>query len=408
VDALSPPVKGEIWLGDDHLAHFGVRAWAGKNGGAKAYAIRLRDQFGILVRETYRPDRDYPFFRWEGAWDQPLGYFLKHARSWARDRIALNLGLLTSADRQRRLWRRRKARILGTTIGHAVNRKVEALRLRSQNHLYVDHIQNLVGIHIPQEVLDATFRKVPVRRLADAISKREISYGNVKVLRAFIGGVFKEAAGAFAPLRWKLESIQRRCSRNLDARRAPPYPKILDITDGDYRNFFEFLESDPQWRQSLAIRLYFSTGAKLQQVLRARWSDIVDGTWFPFVPAERKLWYESRQRLGADALQVLRLIEQRHLAENLTSGYLFPSTGDQAQPIKTAQRHWDRCCAKFDWKGLPMSHVVLRHHPRTNPSYSLAFYQMYFNFDKGSKGVESVSKVGKRRIDLSINSVTYR
>jgi hypothetical protein len=222
VDDLTSPERGETWLGDNHVAHFGVRAWAGKTGGGKAYAIRLRDQFGIPVRETYRPDRDFPLYYWQRAWEKPLGYFLEHARKWARERVALNLGLSTAAIRNRQKWERRRARVLATRIGDAIDRKIEQLKRKSRDHLYVDHIRNMVGEHIPQAVLASTFRDVPIRKLADAISKREISYGNVKVLRGFIGGVFKDAARDCGVLRHKLESVRRRCARNLDARRRHP------------------------------------------------------------------------------------------------------------------------------------------------------------------------------------------
>jgi integrase len=408
VDGIDPPTRGEIWIADTHLKHFGLRTWAGKMGGNCAYAIRLRDQFGILVRETLRPERDYPYFRWDSGWDKSLGYFLEAARAWARDRIALNLGLPTSADRQARAWHRRKAKVLSTTLGDAMDRRLAILRRRSRDHLYLDQIRSLVASNIPDDVLRTTFQRVPVRRLADSISNRGLSYGNVKVLRAFVGAVFKEAAGNFVPLRWKLESIQRRCARNFDLRKAPPYPQILQITEADYRRFFQAAEADPCWRQALAIRLYFETGAKLQQVLRARWSDIVDGTWFPFLPDERGLWYESRQRLGSEAAAILGLIEDRHRVEGLTSPYVFPSPTNQAAPIKTVQRHWNRYCGKFGWAGLPMSHVVLRHRRRDNPSYSLFFYRAYLGFDKRAKGVPAVSKVGKRREDTSIIATTYR
>ena len=407
VDALVSPAKGEKWLGDNHVEHFGIRTWAGKKGGGKAYAIRLRDQFGLLVRETFDPTRDYRRYQWDEGWEKPLGYFLEAARDWARDRVAIHLGLATAAYRQNRAWQRRKERVLATKIGDAFNRRLKVLRRKSRNHLYVDHIQNLVGIHIPPDVLDTTFRNVPIRSLADSISKREISYGNVKVLRAFVGGVFKRAADECGPLHYKLESIQRRCSRNLDARKAPPYPQILNITDADYRSFFDALERGECWRQALAIRFYFATGAKLQQVLRCRWSDIVDGTWFPFVPGERKLWYESRERLRAEAQGVLSLIEQHHQRESLTSAYLFPALADEKKSITTVQRHWKRYCDIFRWNGLPISHVVLRHQGRTSPSYSLFLYRTYLNHRKAD-GMKAVSKVGKRRNNSAINSATYR
>lgn len=244
VDAVQPPKKGEIWLGDNHVRHFGVRAWAGKRGGSKAFAIRLRDQFGIAVRETYRPERDFPLYHWQHAWEKPLGYFLEHAREWVKERIELNLGQPTPASLRQQRWERRRTRILATRIGDAIDRKIAHLRRKSRDHLYVDHICNMVGEHVPQTVLASTFRDVPIRKLADAISSREKSYGNVKVLRGFIGGIFKDAARDHPALSYKLESVQRRCARNLDDRHAPPYPEILKISREDYQRFFNALECD--------------------------------------------------------------------------------------------------------------------------------------------------------------------
>jgi integrase len=406
VDALQPPVRGEVWFGDDHLQHFGVRAWAGKKGGGKAFAIRLRDQFGVLVREVYRPQYDYSAYYWDRGWEKPLGYFLKPARVWALDRIALHCGKETAEVRRRRLWRQRKRKVLATSIGDAIQRKVDFLRSKSKDHLYVDHIWTMIDRHIPARVLNSTFRNVPIRQLADAITNRNISYGNVKVLRGFVGGVFKDAADVFGPLHYKLESIQRRCARNLDARTEPPYPQILRISDGDYRRFFNELEASEAWRQALAIRLYFETGAKLQQVLRARWSDLVENVWYPFLPEERKLWFESKERLNEEAQRVLRLIAKCHLAEGLASPYLFPSITGPHHSISTVQRHWARYSAKFGWQALPMSHVVLRHRDRSNPSYSLFFYRTYLQSGR-PKAKAAVSKVAKRRTDKSITAETY-
>jgi integrase len=406
VDALLPPRQGEVWFGDNHLLHFGVRTWAGKNGGGKTFAIRLRDQLGVVVREAYRPDYDYSAYYWDRGWEKPLGYFLESARAWARDRIALHRGRETSEERRWRLWRQQQRKVLATSIGDAIQRKIDSLRSRSKDHLYVDHIRTMVDEYIPRQILDSTFRDVPIRQLADAITNRRVSYGNIKVLRGFVGGVFKDAAEVFGPLYYKLESVQRRCAKNLDARVEPPYPQILRISDADYRRFFDELEASAAWRQALAIRLYFDTGAKLQQVLRARWSDLVENIWYPFLPNERKLWFESKERLNEEARGVLRMIAQRHEADGIASPYLFPSMSDPQCPIKTVQRHWANYAAKLGWNALPMSHVVLRHRSRSNPSYSLFFYRTYLQFDRRRAEV-AVSKVAKRRTNKSINATTY-
>jgi imidazoleglycerol phosphate synthase glutamine amidotransferase subunit HisH len=100
------------------------------------------------------------------------------------------------------------------------------------------------------------------------------------------------------------------------------------------------------------------------------------------------------------------LIEKRHRDEGLASPYLFPAPSDAMKPIKTVQRHWSRWCDTMGWNGLPLSHVVLWHESRSNPSYSLFFHRYYLDFDRPD-AVRAVSKVGKRRRDSAINAMTY-
>jgi integrase len=368
----------------------------------------LRDQFGVLVRESFKPGQDDPSYLWPRGWERSFGAYLETARQWARDRIAIHQGEPTSEDLRIRSWDVRKRRILSTSLGKAFDQRIAELRKRSRNHSYVDHLDMLVHQHIPIDIRELTFANIPVSELADSITRPSISYGNVKVLRAFVGGVFKAASKDYGPLHGELEALQERCLANLEARTEPPYPAILNITSDDYLRFFALIEEDKAWRQALAIRLYFATGAKMQQVLAARWSDIVDGTWYPFTPNDRKLWYESRERLSEDAQGVMDLVAACHAKEGLQSPYLFPSKDDAQKPITSIQRHWSRFSGVMRWAKLPISHVVLRHRRRTNPSYSLEFIRYYFNFHKDTDGRVAVSKVGKRRRDKSINSKTYR
>jgi integrase len=411
VDSLIPPEKGEFWIGDEHLRHFGVRGWTGKKGGNVAFAIRLRNGDGRLIRETFDIWRDHLNQHWVwrrgNYWEKPLSHFLDPARRWARDRIAFHYGYPTTQQIREARWERERAKTLATTLRFAIDYKLKGLRTKSKNHEYVDRIQMLVDLHIPEDVLSKTFKKLPVRQLGDAITERGIGYGNIRVLRSFIGSVVKEAARHCGPLHNKLESLQRRCAKNLDAQKSPPYPEILKITPADYQEFFDLLERDVHWRQALAIRLYFATGAKMQQVLKARWSDIVDDRWFPFVPKERKLWSDSVEHLNPEALAVIKLIEYRHGQSSICSKYLFPSELDAMRHITTVQRHWVRLSGTVQWTNLPISHVVLRHRPRSNPSYYLYFISFYRIPELENEKLKAVSKVENRRKDSSINAITY-
>lgn len=59
------------------------------------------------------------------------------------------------------------------------------------------------------------------------------------------------------------------------------------------------------------------------------------------------------------------------------------------------------------WHGLPLAHVVLGHLGRVNPSYFLFYHQYFLNAER-PKSLLEVSKVGKRRLNTSINATTYR
>ncbi len=412
VDGLAPPVKGEFWIGDTHLRHFGVRGWAGKKGGSVAFAIRLRNSDGRLIRETFDVWRgyleQYAMWRRGNYWEQPIGAFLEPARQWARDRIAFHYGY---PSRQQILDERRKRKreeILATTLHLAINRRLDELRKKSNNHEYVDHIQNLTGIHISDEIFNSTFAEISPEGLADAITSKNISYGNVKVLRSFLGGVFQRAIDSCGPLGLKLDAIQECCRENLRARKEPRYPEILNITDADYRYFFKLLEGDVHWRQALAIRLYFATGAKMQQVIKARWSDIVNNRWYPYLPNERKLWSSGSEPLDGETANVISLIESCHRREHMASAFLFPSLAKPEQHVKNVQRHWVRLCGTLGWQNLPISHVVLRHRPLSNPSYYMEFLKYYRSSKIDFERRQAVSKIVNRRKNIDINAMTYR
>jgi hypothetical protein len=55
VDDFQPPAKGEIWISDTQQRGFGLRAWASKNGGSKAFAVRATNPQNQVMRSSYVP-----------------------------------------------------------------------------------------------------------------------------------------------------------------------------------------------------------------------------------------------------------------------------------------------------------------------------------------------------------------
>lgn len=382
-----------------------------QKGGGKAFAIRLRGRSGRIVREAFDP-AEHP---WALVYLQKneegcirFDNHLEEARRWARDRIRFHLGLPTSADLQRARHQRQKEKIFKTTIGDALETRLLERRAKARNEAGLDHIQNLIGLYIPDTVLTTTFEDVSAVALADAVSNETISYGKVRALRAFVGSVLKEARRSYGPLGLKLEEYQRRCAKNLETRTLPPHPEILQIKDEEFARFFSLLGNDADWRPALALRLYFATGAKLQQVLKARWSEIVGKLWYPLAQEQREQWYAWHQRLSNEARTILDQIFARHRIEKIDSPYIFPSLSNGPQmPIKTVQRFWARNSAVMGWQNLPLSQVALRYRSKINPRDLLYYHNNDLNSDNACEGGLGVSKIGKRRLDSRINATGY-
>jgi integrase len=397
-NALKPPDKGEVWIADSHLPHFGLRAWAGRKGGGKVFAIRLRTKSGKLVREAFRPERDWDLYHWKQAWLWPIGDFLGPARLWAVDRIAYHKGLPTRDELRAKQLDQKQRRTMNKTLGAALELRLKKLRRSSRRPAYLDQIEDLIGQWIPQHLLDQSLWELTSQGVAEALTDPSITFGSARRLRSFVNGTLLQLSHSCGPLGLQVEEIQNCCRKIIDARTTPPYPEILKITESDFQRYFELLEHDAHWRQSLAIRLYFATGARMQQVLRSRWSDLIEGFWFPFTPADRKCWFEAREPLRDDAVAVIFKVAHHHHEEGIRSCFLFPSlTRGSTLPIKTVQRTWHRTSGVMGWDNLPLSHLVYRHRERTNPSYNLDFSKMYLRGVKANLGKNLVSKVVNRR-----------
>lgn len=408
VNSLEIPHQGERWIADSHLPHFGLRLWAGKNGGGKAFAIRLRDKSGRLIRESFNPGRDWDLYYWMTPWRKSFGDFLEPARLWAFDRIAFHKGRPNSEERRKNQLVRREIRIMGEKLGTVLESRLKRLRKTSRRPAYLDQNEDLIRQWIPQTLLDKKLSDLSHRELAEAMTDHRIPFGSARRLRAFVNGSLLQLSRQYGPLGLEVKAIQGHCREILDARTEPPYPKIKTINKDEFGRYFEVLENEPNWRQALAIRLYFATGARMQQVLKARWSDFVGNSWFPFTPDERKCWFEAEERLQDEARNVLTKIANRHLQEQLQSCFLFPSAKfGPSMPIRTVQRMWHRTCSPFGWQDLPLSHMAWRHRPRTSPSYYLDFSRTNLGSLKVDSGFPSVSKVGKRRAENNVFADTY-
>jgi hypothetical protein len=53
VHSVTPPERGERWIADTKLKGFGLRLWATRSGGNKAFAVRVLNANGHSIRKTF-------------------------------------------------------------------------------------------------------------------------------------------------------------------------------------------------------------------------------------------------------------------------------------------------------------------------------------------------------------------
>jgi hypothetical protein len=378
VNAATPPKKGERWISDAAIKGFGLRLWSGAKGGSKAFCIRLRDQNGHIIRETFDPFQNSWNVKLLDNGEQCLGSSLDEARNWARDRINVLKGRQSEAERRRRRYERAAIRIREMTFDEAESRTLRRMERQGRNQNYLDQINGLRGA-ISVELRSSLLEKVDAEAMAMAVTQTSLPFGQSRTLRSFVGQVYKQAAQWYGPLARKHESINQHILRIQRVQKETENPAILDISDEDMSHFLTCLENAAEnWRTALAIRFYFETRAKMRRVLCAKWEQIVENTWCPYNGAERKYWFMFTERLNPKALALLDLIRERQRAEGIESEFLFPAAGSTAKEhITTIHRQWARQAKQMGWDDLMLSHVVRRYRKRNTPAYTHSDYNFF-------------------------------
>lgn len=409
VDSVSTPVSGESWIADTLQPGFGLRLWAGKSGGGRAYAIRIRDCQSRSVRESFDPREAH--WRFWSLEEPPadLGPYLEDAREWARDRIDVHKGRLTLREEEHVQHQRVAARVQAMTLGGFAELILRGMRANSLDESYVDRLEKLFGMHVPDEQKERPLGKVSPSVIAKHITYPRLSGGNSRVLRAFISQLYSRAFHCHGPLGFVSDAIQRQVSKINDRNHRVPHPRILKIRDKEMRGFLSALEAEEShWRQALAIRLYFSTGAPLRRAQQAQWHQFLGDCWYPYHPDEKVMWLESREHMTSELRHVLELVEERHRCLAERSPFLFPSAHVRSGHISSTQSYWQHISGTLGWEGLPLSHLVWRYRRRNNPSYHRWFINYYGFALRQSENLAEVSKAVKRRAENLYDSINYR
>lgn len=404
IDALDYPLVGERWVSDTTLRGFGVRLWGGKNGGGACYAIRVRDQHGRVVRDSFSIWSDQSWgtglkirhMLEEGQFEFPLGLFLDDAREWAIDRIRELKGRPTRAERRHQLYHRASIAAQQLTLAQMADRVFKKMEASGKNPDYVLQIKKLFW-RLSEGVQSSLLTSMDVHKLAKEITNPDLRVMQSRALQSFVGQIYSRIYRWYGPIRSVSEALNQRISE-LRQKQRVPYPRILKITSAQYAHFLRLLSCEnEQWREALALKLYFETGAKMRRVLRARWDQIERDIWYPYSHEDREFWFVGRERLGESATHTLQSAQQRLAVEGRVSAYVFPRKDEsEDRPITTVRRYWTKMAERIGWQGLPLSHVVLRHRPRNTPSYLHMYSYMWVPVLRQTTDPVAVSKFGKR------------
>lgn len=201
VNRVKPPKRGERWIADASVAGFGLRLWSTSTGGNKAFSIRLRDPSGKQVRRTYPVEESYAsraYLYW--GRDFSLGHCLEDARSWARDQMDVCHGRPTLADIDRADRKLAADRIKNLTLGIAGEFLLKGLYARGYSQIYIDRLDKLFYGNIPPAILATPLIDVKAEEVARILIDERLSFGNIRILRAFVCQIFEEARWFYGPL----------------------------------------------------------------------------------------------------------------------------------------------------------------------------------------------------------------
>lgn len=372
VDTLTPPERGERWIPDQATPGFGVRLWATPSGSGKAFAIRVTDARGKVVRLTYQTS-----LAWFVDEDAPtLGWHLSSARRWAWDQINRLKGRPTFEELELRRRKQIAARRGKRTLQQEVDRVTGEMRKKKLSPVYIDRLDKLFAVHLSKDLKMTRISDISPVDLATALVNKQTSASNIRVLRSFLWRVVQsgplqdlgkhEFSEDFAKAFWE------RWAENIDVR----FPELRDLHKADYKRVFRRLESEKvYWQQALCIRLYFVFGAPLSRLMSAEWSQCLDDSWYPYFPNERVTWFMHRQRLD-EAVRLLEKIRRLIRRDFGRSRYWFPSHhGRQVGHIRTVDSVWCNTLHDVGSRYYPLREFAMSFRPPSTPSYHLSVYR---------------------------------
>jgi hypothetical protein len=396
------PSRGERWIADTKISGFGLRLWSTQSGGQKALAIRASDSNSRKVRRTFNVDRawrtkfDFAYADRENKFG--LGEYLDEAREWARDEIDRIKNRPTVSDESRFKDQATKKLVRLMSLQRAANALLMGLKANNASQRYLDRLDKLFAIHIPEKIKQTPLAELEPARIARTIVKAPTSAGNVRVLRSFISQIIERAASYDASIGRFHDKFGDEFATQWERTRDVRYPELRKLPAEKYQDIFRALEGDEQyWQQAMAIRLYFVFRTPLNRILSGQWKQIHKKYWYPYWPNEKELWFECREAIE-EAQKLLDKIKTLGKRDFAGSSFWFPSHHPRTVGhIRSVEHAWQRALRKGRVRYYPLREFSRSFREFNNPSYYLSFLRQY-----GSTfhEVQNAAEVSKRLMIL--------
>lgn len=191
----------------------------------------------------------------------------------------------------------------------------------------------------------------------------EVTKKDVKALHANLASIPIQANRVHGLLttlmRFAVEQEMRIDNPCTGIKRYPENKRIVHCTKAQLNRLYEVLEAQSDRGSANAIKLLVWTGARKNEVLKARWSefDFEHGFWNK-PAAHSKTRKGSTIPLNTGALNLLR---EMHAAKG--GELVFPSRADPMKPMRKLERFWGIVCKEAGLANLPQPWHIhdLRH-----------------------------------------------
>ncbi|NPU63677.1 hypothetical protein HL667_01560 [Bradyrhizobium sp. 83012] len=383
VDNSVCPIGGERWIADTEVPGFGLRLWRTKHSCNKAFALRVSDPKGRMVRRTYNPK-----CAWQAAFDRTdppssnLGRFLNEAREWAEDEIARIKGRPTKAEAD---WEERKstgAVVRKLTLETAASSILKGLYAKGRSERYKDRLDKLFALYVPQKIKHVELGQLDPVEVARTLVQLPTSDGNIRTLRSFISQIMERGASFAGNFVEFHDEFAREFSSQWAKVRQVQYPELNELSTEKYETIFKVLETEDElWQQALAIRLYFAFRRPLCRVTQGSWRQIYGGFWYPYWPDEKAFWFECRESITNELKSQLNRIAELVKRDFVRSTLWFPShhnrNGKPTSPIQSVEHMWRIALKRASMRYYPLREFSRSYREFNNPSYYLGFIRQY-------------------------------